>query len=291
MAYAPSNTQIAQEKDHGSINRLQEKFSAPLPATFEYNLPHLPISMAANLENEPQPEAESEPNPEPERGPDWSTAFDEWGEAWEIHAYLFAVIFTLIASYSAYKIGCSLHVGLNKKYLGFCLNIVMFILGCTRAFVLFTDPYVQGTTINNAGAWRLIWATGSPCLTSAGGLVILTLVQTARISVAPPSMQKFSVIIKIILFHFSYVIVAEFIVATYIETKATLVVCQGFFITWGSMLGVGYFVLAFKFNRKLFSHKDVKSKNDILYIRLIIISLFAPCSQTLLLASLGFTQV
>lgn len=273
MAYAPSNTQISQEKDHGSINRLQEKFSAPLAATrVDLSLPYLPTLMAANLGDEADRKKEAEPRPEPERGPDWSIAFDQWGEAWGIHVYLFAVIFTLIAFYAAYQIGFSLHAGLKKKYLSFCLNIVMFLLGCTRAFVLFTDPYMQGTTINNVRVVRLIWALGSPCLTSADGLVILTLVETARISVAPPRMQKFRVIINIILFHFSYVIITEFIVAKFIAAKAMLVVCQVFFIVWGAVLAVGYFVLAFKLNRKLFGHKDVKSRKDKLYIHVIYVS-------------------
>lgn len=272
MAYAPTNTQISQEKDHGSINRLQETFSAPLPATIELSLPRLSTLMAANLEDERNLETETEPRPEPERGPDWSIAFDQWGEAWGIHVYLFAVIFTVIAFSAAYQIGFSLHAGLKKKYLSFCLNIVMFLLGFTRAFVLFTDPYMQGTTINNVRVIRLIWALGSPCLTSADGLVILTLVETARISVAPPSMQKFRVIIRIILLHFSYVIITEFIVAKFLTAKAMLVVCQVFFIVWGAVLAVGYFVLAFKLNRKLFGHKDVKSKKDILYIHVIYAS-------------------
>ena len=130
MAYTPSNTQISQEKDHGSINRLQEKSSAPLAATrVDLSLPHLPTLMAANLGDEADPKKEAEPRPEPERGPDWSIAFDQWGEAWGIHVYLFAVIFTLIAFYAAYQIGFSLHAGLKKKYLSFCLNIVMFLLG------------------------------------------------------------------------------------------------------------------------------------------------------------------
>ena len=131
-----------------------------------------------------EPEATAEAWPEP--GPDWSKAFGEWGAAWEFHVYLFALIFLGFAVYAIYFIGYRLYVGLNQKYLGFCLNVVMFLLGFTRAFVLLTDPYRQGDIIHNVSIMRILWSLASPCLTSADCLVILALVDTAKISIAPP---------------------------------------------------------------------------------------------------------
>ena len=80
-----------------------------------------------------EPEATAQAWPKP--GPDWSKAFGEWGAAWEFHVYLFAMMFLGFALYATYFIGHGLYVGLNQKYLGFCLNVVMLILGFTRAFV------------------------------------------------------------------------------------------------------------------------------------------------------------
>ena len=230
----------------------------------------LPISEAETPSAEAEPEGAAEAWPEP--GPDWSKAYNEWGAAWELHVYVFAVIFLGFAVYSAYFIGHGLYVGLNKKYLGFCLNMVMLLLGFTRAFVLFTDPYLQGTIINNIHAMRVIWSLASPCLTSADCLVILALVETAKISLAPQRMQKFSVIIKIIIIHFMLVMITDFVVSEFVEAKAMLVFCQVFFIVWGTVLGVGYFALAYKLDQKLFGHIEEKSKKDLLYIRLIYAS-------------------
>jgi len=217
-----------------------------------------------------EPEATAESWPEP--GPDWSKAFGEWGAAWEFHVYFFALIFLGFAVYATYFIGQGLYVGLNQKYLGFCLNVVMLILGFTRALILFADPYHQGDIIENELVMRVLWSLGSPCLTSADCLVILALVETVKISLAPPKMQKLNFVLAIIMVHFTYVLVTDFVVSAHVEEKAMLVACQWFFIVWGAILGVGYFVLGYKIDQKLFGHKEIKSKKEVLYIRLIFAS-------------------
>ena len=230
----------------------------------------LPISEAEAETPAVEPEAEAEAWPEP--GPDWSKAFGEWGAAWEFHVYLFALVFLGFAIYAAYFVGHGLYVGLHQKYLGFCLNVVMLILGFTRAFVLFTDPYHQGNIISNVSAMRVLWSLASPCLTSADCLVILALVETAKINLAPPKMQKLNAILTIITLHFILVLTTDFVVSEFLEAKAMLVFCQVFFIIWGSILGVGYFLLGYKLDQRLFGHKEVKAKKDVLYIRLIYAS-------------------
>ena len=82
-------------------------------------------------------------------------------------------------------------------------------------------------------------------------------------------MQKFGVILKIIVMHFLLVLTTEFVVASFIEAKAMLLFCQIFFIVWGTVLGVGYFVLGYKLDKKLYGHLEVKDKRALLYIRLI----------------------
>ena len=224
------------------------------------------------LSESPEVEPEATAGAWPEPGPDWSKAFGEWGAAWEFHVYLFALIFLGFAVYATYFIGHGLYVGLHQKYLGFCLNVVMLILGFTRSFVLFTDPYHQGDIIHNVSVMRVLWSLASPCLTSADCLVILALVETAKISLAPQKMQKLSFVLIIIIVHFILVLVTDFVVSAFVEAKAMLVFCQAFFIIWGAILGVGYFVLGYKLDQKLFGHKKIKSRNEVLYIRLIFAS-------------------
>ncbi|XP_022791162.1 uncharacterized protein LOC111330555 [Stylophora pistillata] len=223
-------------------------------------------------EAEKEAEAETEAESWPEAGPEWSIAFKEWGGAWEFHVYFFALVFLGYALYSAFFIVTGLYTGLNQKYLGFSLNVMMFILGFTRMFVLFTDPYHQGDLIHNAVAMRVLWSLGSPCLTSADSLVILVLIETAKISLAPQKMQTFGTIIKIIIAHFILVLTSDFVVSEFMEAKAMLLLCQIVYIVWGSVLGIGYCILGYKLGKKLYGHTEVKDKRALLYIRLIYAS-------------------
>lgn len=266
-----SNVRVKKAGDQKAPNE-SEALIAGLIARDGSRLSPVPISETETPSIEPESEPEGTAEAWPEPGPDWLKAYEEWGAAWEIHVYLFAVIFLGFAVYSAYLVGHGVYVGLNKKYLGVSLNVVMLILGFTRAFVLFTDPYLQGTTINNVHAMRVIWSLASPCLTSADCLVILALLETAKISLAPQKMQKFRVIIKIIILHFALVLISDFVVSEFVEAKAMLVFCQVFFIVWGSVLGVGYFALGYKLNQKLFGHKEEKTEKEVMYIRLIYAS-------------------
>ena len=227
--------------------------------------------------SEPEPTRSAEPEPTaaaenwPEPGPEWETAFRTWGGTWHGHVYIFAVVFLLMTCYASYYVVQNVRDGLQKKYLGFCLNVVMF-LGCfTRSFVLFFDPYHQGDLIGNWKAMHVLWSLAGPCLTSSDSLVILALLETTKISLAPPKLQKFRVIMSIIVGHFVLVLLTDFLVSEFVDAKPMLVFCQSFFISWGSLLGIGYFALAYKIDKKLFSHRT-KTAKERLYIRMIYAS-------------------
>ena len=135
-------------KDVGKHARFNDsREAARLLERLTFTPSSFPLSEVPEVEPEATAESWSEP------GPDWSKAFGEWGAAWEFHVYLFAVIFLGFAVHATYFIGHGLYVGLNQKYLGFCLNVVMLILGFTRAFVLFIDPYHQGNIIHKVTSY------------------------------------------------------------------------------------------------------------------------------------------
>ena len=223
-----------------------------------------------------EPEGESEPYPEPETwpepGPQWNKAFEQWKAAWEIHVYLFAVAFLVIGFYAGYYVVLNIYDGLDGKYLSVCLNAMVFLFGITRAFVLFLDPYHQGDLIKALFVMRLLWSIGGPCLTASDSLIILALVETSRVSIAPPIFQKLGTISIVCGFHFVLVIVSDTIVSMYMEAKVMILLCQLFFSVWGITLGAGYASLAYKLDKKLFSHKQIKDKGDKVYIFLIYAS-------------------
>ena len=219
-------------------------------------------------ESEPYVEPETWPEP----GPRWSEAFEKWRAAWYIHVYFFAIAFLAIGSYAGYYVILNIYDGLRGKYLSVCLNGMVLLFGTTRAFVLFLDPYHQGSLIKALFTMRLLWSIGGPCLTASDSLIILALVETARVSIAPPRFQRLETISIVIAFHFVLVIVSDTIVSIYMEAKIMILLCQLFFSVWGITLGAGYANLAYKLDKQLFSHKQIKERGDKVYIFLIYAS-------------------
>ena len=186
--------------------------------------------------------------------------------------YVFATVFLFIGLYSGYYVVFNLYDGLQGKYLSVCLNAMALLFGMSRAFVLFLDPYHQGDLIHQLLFMRFMWSVGGPCLTAADSLIILALIETAKVTLGPPQLQKLSTISGIIAFHFTFVLATDAVVSTYMEAKAMILFCQLFFSFMGSVLGCGYILLARKLNRRLFAHKQVKDKEDKRYIFLIYAS-------------------
>ena len=202
---------------------------------------------------EPEPESESEPEDWPEPGPRWDKAYDTWGVAWEFHIYAFAVCFFLVFAYALYYVVVNVSDGLGKKYLSVSLNAMMVICGFSRAFVLVVDPYHQGTAVDTPiKLMRILWSLTDPCLTAADSLVILSLLETYKLSIAPQRFQKPSAIIAIIGVHFGFVFTADLVVSEFVEAKGMLLFCQVFFITWCSILGICYFLIGYKLDQLIF---------------------------------------
>ncbi|XP_068730669.1 uncharacterized protein [Montipora capricornis] len=215
---------------------------------------------------------EGTPENWPEPGPRWNDAYNTWKWAWELHIYLYATVFLAIGLYAGYYIIANIYDGTEGKYLGLSLNIMVTIFGFTRAFVMYFDPYHQGHIIDNTTAMRVIWSLSGPCLTAADCLMILALIETANISIAPPKLQKASVNAAIISFHFALVIITDFVVGAHAKAKVMLLFCQVFFVIWGSILGTGNFAIGYKLDKLLFSHKNPKDRADKIYVYLIYAS-------------------
>ena len=213
----------------------------------------------------------SEPSPEnwPESAPRWDEAYETWQWAWELHVHLYATCFLVIGLYAGYYVIANIYDGLQGKCLCLSLNIMVVLFGFTRAFVMFLDPYHQGNIIHNTTVMRVIWSLSGPCLTASDCLMILALIETTKVSIAPPKLQKPSVNAAIISFHFILVITTDCVVSDHVEAKLMLLFCQLFLVTWVSFLGTANFFLAYKLNKQLFSHKIPKEKADKIYISLI----------------------
>ena len=271
---SPESTSKSSPEGEGTSEPSPESAFEPSP---EGEVTSEPNPTNTNSTSEPSPEdevtSEAEPEAWPEPGPDWEKAYELWRSAWPAHTYLFAIIFLLMALYSGYYIAVNVKDGLGKKYLSISLNVMMFLLSITRSFVLFLDPYHQGTLIENKLILQLMWSIGTPCLLASDSLCILALAESASLNLTHQRFQRLPNIVVVICLHFVLVIATDIVVSSHSSAKVMILYCQVFSITWGTLLGMWYFTLAHKINHVLFKAAGRrKSRADRIYLLLIYLS-------------------
>lgn len=195
----------------------------------------------------PEPISVGEPEQWPEPGPNWAIAFEEWGQAWPLHIYLFAVCYTIIALTGIRQV---VQLYGTLKMTSLSLNVLLVVFGILRAVSLFIDPYMS-TGVIPFQASRVLWSMSLPCLTSAFSFLLLVLLDTTKMTMGPPRFQKFSSIVSVTVIDFALVVITDTSVFLFPEAKPLLVVCQTLFITWGLLLAVGYTVAANKISKNI----------------------------------------
>ena len=218
-----------------------------------------PESSTSETSATSQPEAYPEQSwPEPE--PEWSVAFIEWKDAWPLHTYGFAVVFTVIALMPPFEM---LRMYLDKTRLSALkatILSIIFIFGSTRAFLLFVDPYGSRKSLPNI-LNQLLFSIGHPCIISALSLLLMVLIDTTKMNVAPPKFQRVKFIIPIVISHVALVIVTDFVVAFFLEAKVLLLLCQIYFLLLGSLLSVGYICVSWKIRKNIIKSQNTPDNN------------------------------
>ena len=122
--------------------------------------------------------AEVEPTDQPtaEPVPEWDTAVETWGAAWDIHQYglggLFGIV-GVLALVALLRI-CKGSGGFRQKKVSVVVLSQIVLFGLSRCLFLCVDAYhskghVPSTAVN------VIWGIGEPCLITAFMLIFLVL--------------------------------------------------------------------------------------------------------------------
>ncbi|XP_022085892.1 proline-rich transmembrane protein 3-like [Acanthaster planci] len=188
--------------------------------------------------------------------PNWTAAFEEWQWAWPAHIYLFPTLYLCLSIYIIvwFVTGCSKGSAReNAEYRGnrktprlnSTLHGLVLVSCVTRCIFLYADPY--GTRkVLPCPLGPVLWSCGWPFITASVSVLLLVLLETTKMSLAPPKFQKPGVLAAIVVPSLCFVFVADFLVAYDNSTKYALLVCQAMFILWGCLLGIGFLVVAWK---------------------------------------------
>ena len=214
----------------------------------------------SSAEPQTQPTAAPEQSwPEPE--PDWDEAYTKWQDAWPMHTYGFAAVFTVITMIPPFEL---LRIHLDKARISplkSTVLVIIFTFSLTRAITLFVDPY-GSTNRFPLVVTQLLFSLGHPCIISALSLLLLVLIDTTKMNIAPPRFQRVQFIIPVVIFHVILVIVTDFVVVYFLEAKVLLLMCQIYFLLLGSLLAIGYMSVGWKIHKNIRANVNTKITGD-----------------------------
>ena len=190
-----------------------------------------------------EPEQTMETNPEPV--PHWPTAFQIWGKAWDLHIYLFAVLYTIIAATSGIALASDILTNHGIKGLKLTLYLTLMFLGSSRAIILFVDPYSSRGILDLLSTY-ITWSLGFPCILTALSLLLLVFVEVTRMNLAPPRFQKLSTALGMMVINILMVLATDLVFLLTQKGFVLLVICHVYFLLIGLILTAGFLRIGFR---------------------------------------------
>ena len=250
-------------KNRDSYKRLKRHKRNP-PTTPEGPPEGSPKGSPEGSSTEPLTTTEPTADPEqswPEPEPDWPEALAKWQDAWPLHTYGFAAMFTVIALIPLFEMLRMYVDKIKISALKLTLLIIISLFSSTRAIALFVDPYGSSKRFHLV-VTQLLFSLGHPCIISALSLLLLVLIDTTKMNIAPPRFQRVKFIIPVVISHVALVIVTDFVVVYFLEAKVLLLVCQIYFLLLGSLMALGYISVGWKIRTNIKANVHSKSSVD-----------------------------
>ena len=199
----------------------------------------------------------------PEPVPKWPEAKSIWKWGWDVHVLGFASLYILVGLYTVFNIFIQRQFYLRKKKLhALFLNSMLLIFSSLRAINLLWNPYASKVTSKTLLVLCVILhGLATACLISAFSVVLLILLETTKLSLAPPRFQKPGFLIGIWASNVVYILISDVIVASYNSAKAMIFVCQILYAIWGLVVSAGYAVAAYKIRKNLGSSRKNSQYN------------------------------
>lgn len=194
-----------------------------------------PLSPTAKAENVSSPTSEPK-NPQGEPVPDWESALQHWGLAWDVHQYGIGIAFGLLACVSAVFLARMCDKNDKSKVRVFLtILILMFLFGSTRCLSLSIDAY-QSKAVFPRWISNILWGIGNPCLVSGYALVYIVLRNAFVLRTRFRSWYTSRNIALVTVPYFVFVFIAELTVSYLPSQTFLLVLCQVMYILFALFL-------------------------------------------------------
>ncbi|XP_022796858.1 uncharacterized protein LOC111335250 [Stylophora pistillata] len=204
--------------------------------------------------------------PWPEPAPDWPEAKKTWKLAWPFHVYLFTALNVLVVIRGTYELVKRGKTHFMRKDHRFLMNLLLLAFGLSRTTYLLWNPYESDPDVTKTVLVICIvmFGIGTACIVSAFSFVLLIVLESTRISLAPSKFQNRGFFLGLFIVNVIYVIVSDLIVAHFHEAKAMIVVCQVMFAAWGFLIAFGFTTAAVRLWRNLKASRQTSQYGPVL---------------------------
>ena len=199
----------------------------------------------------------------PEPVPDWPRAKEIWKWGWPFHIYFFTVLYCLVVIRGLYILIRQGKQELFRRSHRFLMNALLLVFGISRTVFLIWNPYGSGTNESKAElvACIITLSIGTACITAAISFLLLIVLESTRISVAPSKVQNRAFLLAVFVINVLYIIMSDLIVAHFHEAKVMILICQVAFALWGILVALGYALAAARLWRNFKSTRQSAQYN------------------------------
>ena len=176
----------------------------------------------------------------PEPAPEWETALIQWGKLWDIHIYLFGIIFAMMTFWNIWSLTnllCSTnHRSPRRAKKCFAtINVLIIYYNLVRCINLLVDQYQSDVNqlTKSRGVSFLLWGISIPCFTASFMLIHFVLLETTKLQLYSKKLQSLKFIAGIVGTHFTLVVTVDIIVILHPTMNSMLLICQIFLVCIG----------------------------------------------------------
>ena len=159
--------------------------------------------------------------------PDWNTAVETWGAAWDIHQYGLGGMFGIVgvlALVGLLRI-CKSSGGVRQKKVPVVVLSQIVLFGLSRCLFLCVDAYHSKSHVPST-AVNVIWGVGEPCLITAFMLIFLVLRNALVMKSRFQNWYTTRNIALVTVPYYTFVFASEMIVSFIPGYRALILACQ-----------------------------------------------------------------
>lgn len=195
--------------------------------------------------------------PSPDR-----TSLHMYPWSWRLYKYGLGGLFIINSLWALYVL-IKGRKEIFKKVHAFVMNVLLLLMGCLRAGLLFKDPYLSPP--NNAELFvfeLIIFGLGSAFSVSAFTILLFILLETTNLKFGPARFKQLRYPLSITLLYIIFFVTSDIVVVLYPEAKIVLLVCQIIYVVWGVLVCLGFALTAWKIWQNLRPSRNLACYNN-----------------------------